>query len=254
MEIDKAIDAVQERFPFKGYMGRQRQKYRTVGRIVRKYLDPGDRVYDFGSGPCDKTAVVACLGMECTAYDDLQDAWHKENDNREKIRRFAVQMGIDFVEDFPPGEEDAFDMVMMNDVLEHLHESPREILTELVDALRDGGYLFCSVPNLANIRKRLSLLFGRTNLPDYELYFWYPGTWRGPVREYVRGDLERMVDFMNLETVELRGAAHMMHRLPSDLFRPIYRLMVRLMPGLADTWVLVARKPGGWDPASVRPE
>ena len=136
-------------------------------------------------------------------------------------------------------------MIMANDVLEHLHESPRVVLNKLLTGLSVGGFLFVTVPNLANIRKRLSLLRGRTNLAAYDLYYWYEGPWRGPVREYVRGDMESLCENLGLEKVQLGTVHHMLQNLPGYAHKP-YKGVTRLFPDWRDTWVLVARKPAGW--------
>jgi len=47
------------------------------------------------------------------------------------------------------------------------------------------------------------LLLGKTNLPDFGIYWWYPGKFRGHVREYVRGDLEKLSEFLNLDLIKL---------------------------------------------------
>ena len=48
-----------------------------------------------------------------------------------------------------------FDMIMLNDIIEHLHESPKELLLSLLALLKDDGILFITVPNAGNIKKRL---------------------------------------------------------------------------------------------------
>ena len=138
-------------------------------------------------------------------------------------------------------------MIMLNDVLEHLHDSPRDLLNELVSAIKPNGYLFITVPNITNLRKRLDVMRGRTNLPSFELFYWYPGPWRGPTREYTRYDLEQLVSFLGLEITQLTTVHHMLNNLPRKLSLP-YKIVTTLFPDLADTWSLVAIKPENWTP------
>ena len=242
---DEAIAEVRKTFPFPNYFGSNDAPWRTVGDVVRRFCKPDDRLLDLGSGPCDKTAIAQHLGLQCTAIDDLEDDWHKRGDTVEQIKRFARDTGISFTQTFLPPEPGSYDMVMMNDVLEHIHDSPRDLLLALVEGLKDGGLLFVTVPNLGNLRKRIDLLFGGTNLPNYDFYFWHPGRFRGPQREYVRGDLVAMCRNLGLDIVELRSVHHMLQKLPR-LARPAYRALTMLIPGARDTWLLVARKPEGW--------
>jgi len=227
----------------------------NVARTVLKWLQPGAKVLDFGAGPCDKTAVLALLGFECTSYDDLQDDWHQIGGNRDKILSFAEQVGIRYevaVEGNLPFESNEFDMVMLHDVLEHLHDSPRDLLNDLMACVKPGGYLFVTVPNAVNLRKRLAVLRGKTNLAPFATYYWYPGAWRGHIREYVKDDLVQFADFLGLETVELRSCHHMLSRLPTYA-RPVFVAVTAIAQGWRDSWLLVARKGLGWQPKKTLP-
>jgi SAM-dependent methyltransferase len=248
----EALALLEEAFPFDGYLeGVGREVYLDVAGTVARRLEPGARILDFGCGPLDKTALFSLMGYECVGVDDLQDAWHLEEGVVDTILRFADEMEIEFhrgSRDDAEGElEGPFDMVALLSVLEHLHESPRLLLNDLLRRLRDGGLLLVTVPNAVNLRKRLAVLAGRTNYPPFDEFFWYPSTWRGHVREYTRGDLESLVRFMELERVELRACHHKIDRLPGWA-RGLFRLITWLGPGWRDTWMLVARKPAGWTP------
>ena len=244
-----ALRLVRARFPFPGYMVRD-AGHMEVAKTVMRHLRPGSRVLDFGAGPCDKSAVIAALGYDCTAADDLGDEWHQLGDNRQAILAFAESFEIRYVQldgttlPFEPG---TYDMVMLHDVLEHLHNSPRALLIDLLGAVRAEGYLFVTVPNHVNLRKRLDVLRGRTSLPKYPMYYWYPDPWRGHVREYTRGDCERLAEYLDLDIVELRGTHQMLEKVPRRLFR-FYMGFSRLVPDVRDTWLFVARKRPGWNP------
>lgn len=248
-QLRQACAEALARFPFPGYFDPELAGHLSIARTVACYLSPGSRLLDFGAGAADKTAPLAVLGYRCTAVDDLGDEWHLRGGSRQKILDFAHDIGIDYLTslaDVPAGE--AFDMVMLHDVLEELHDSPRHLLIDLLSRVRPGGYLFVTVPNHVNLRKRMAVLLGRTNNPRFEVFYWYPGDrWRGPVREYTRGDCAGLADALDLEVVELTGAHHMLSQVPRRL-RSAYRAVSRLMPNTRDTWSMVARKRVGWAP------
>ena len=248
MNLDQAIKHVSDEFPFDGYLNGVDNAYQNIGATVKKWLPSGGRILDFASGPCDKTAILQRMGYQCSACDDLSDPWHKGNE--EKIVNFAESVGIDFhrLKDYTlPYEENTFDMVMAHAVLDHLHDSPRELMNKLVSFIKPGGYLFVSLPNAVNIRKRLAVLRGKTNMPPYKTYYWYPGHWRGHVREYVKDDLTQMADYLQLEIADLRGCHHMARRV-SPALRPIYLGATAIFTGWRDSWTLVAKKPANWTP------
>lgn len=232
-----------------------RASYLKISNTVLACLPGGGRILDFGAGPCDKAAILQWMGYKVTAYDDLQDDWHLKSGNREKILDFARETGVDFIlaqSRETPFSRDSFDMVMLHDVLEHLHDSPRNLLNDLLDSLRSGGFLYITVPNAGNIRKRLAVLLGGTNLPRFELFYWYPGAWRGHVREYVRNDLSLLSGYLGLEVCDLRGSDHMLEQVPRAVL-PLYLAVTALFPGFKDSWSLVARKPATWRPRKSLP-
>lgn len=251
MIIDAAIRRTVDEFPIKGYIIPDKAMngvYSNIANTVLRYLLPGSTILDFGSGPCDKTAVLQFLGFRCSAYDDLQDDWHKLPGNREKIRTFVKKCGIDFKladSGIMPFDKNCFDMIMLHDVIEHLHDSPRDLINDLLELTKPNGLLFITVPNAVNIRKRLYVLFGKTNLPRFENYYWYPGPWRGHIREYVRDDLIKLSEYLNMRVLELKSCDHMLWKIPSSI-RPAYLFATKIFRGWKDTWLLVARKKQGW--------
>ena len=252
MNYRKLMNELKEIFPFENYIKENSagDSYKTVFSIVTQYLPKKSNVLDFGSGPCDKTAIVALLGHNCIAYDDMQDQWHKESDNSRKILEFSKNIGIEYINTLESGissQDVVFDMIMLNDVIEHLHESPKDILLSLLHLLKDDGILFITVPNAGNIKKRLSLLTGGTNLPSFERYYWYPGLWRGHIREYVYNDLINLSNFLDLNVELIDGCDHMLENVPPWLI-PFYKFVTQFFPKWKDSWLLVARKKPNWSP------
>lgn len=252
--IEEAITRIRKIFPFESYIPVESWRYHAIAETVLRYLQPGSTILDFGCGPCDVTAVLRFLGFRCSACDDLKDEWHGRSGNREKIRLFADKCGIDFRQtnggewEF---EKNTYDMVMLTDVLEHLHNSPRDLLNDLLEFVKPAGFLFVTVPNAVNVRKRAAVVLGRTNLPRFEDYYWYPGTWRGHIREYVRHDLILLCTYLNLEILQINTCNLMLQRIPNHLFRFAYVTMMNIFPGLRDSYMLVAKKRPNWTPKNL---
>jgi SAM-dependent methyltransferase len=259
MTVDDALEVVARRLPLHGHarpdhagshVARHRHAYRHIADTVGRYLPAGALVLDFGAGMCDKTAIVQLMGYRCSAVDDFGNPLYRDPSFRAKVLAFAAGLGIDLriADDGRlPEAGGPFDMIMAHDVLEHLHDSPRELLNDLLERLRPGGYLFVTVPSAVNLRKRFAVLLGRTNLPRFDTFYWFPGPWRGHVREYTRGDLRSLAAYLGLRIVELHGCHHMLSRVPGKL-RPLYLAVTALFPDWRDSWCLVASKEPGWTP------
>jgi len=77
------------------------------------------------------------------------------------------------------------DVVVMAEVMEHLHVAPEHLLTRLHSSLRAGGYLIIQTPNAAALPKRAALAFGRNPYQRLQPLRWDPGH----IREYTRNEL-----------------------------------------------------------------
>lgn len=243
IELQDLIDGMRTSFPFPDKLPPGDFSYLNICAVVSRYLKSGCEILDFGSGPCDKTALLSKLGYHCCACDDLRDNWHLEDDNRVKILEFAKANEVKFYSaesGIPDFSGKKFDMIMLHDVVEHLHDSPAFLLTELLKHLKPGGFLFITVPNAVNLRKRIAVVLGNTNLPPFKEYYHYPGAWRGHIREYVKGDLKMLNEFLGLKKIELRGCDHMLEKVPEKLRRP-YVAFTNLFDGLKDSLMLLAQ-------------
>ena len=249
-ELEDAWTEVVTKFPFKGYIQSARKSgYFEMVRKVVKWSGRDAKVLDFGAGPCDKTALFALIGMEVEAYDTLQDAWHQLDDNKEKLLTFANSMGINY---YLPNDENEYtfsnkqyDVLMLHDVIEHFHSSPRSTLNKLLMYVRPGRILAITVPNAANLRKRMHLLVGKTNYSRFDYYYWYPGIWRGHVREYVKNDLILLTKFLGLDLLELSTYHLQLDVLPA-IARRLFIIFSKVFPGTRDSWILICRKPVDW--------
>jgi SAM-dependent methyltransferase len=245
--ISDALDNLEMCFPIQDYVTKSTLNlggYKNVANTVLSLVPLNSKILDFGAGPADKTALLQLLGYRCSAWDDLGDEWH--DSYKKAILDFCETIGVEYRvigSNFEfPDNGSKFNLIMLNDVLEHIHDSPKVLLSNLLNILEPGGFLLITVPNAANIRKRISLLFGRTNLPKFPLYYWYPTPFRGHVREYVKSDLEILGGYLNLNIIRLRGADHMLAILPK-VIRPAYRLFTFFFSNLKDTWTFVGQKP-----------
>jgi SAM-dependent methyltransferase len=105
--------------------------------LIRKYLQPGQRLLDAGCGRhlkfCKEFAGVAdVVGIDLDSV--------LETDNRQ--RPFAVRGDLDHLP-FPP---EAFDVVISRSVVEHLAD-PRQVFREFSRVLRPGGKVIIVTPN-----------------------------------------------------------------------------------------------------------
>ena len=256
IKFDRAFSEVVREFPYKDYIGSN--CYHQVKAILGalELLLPefdGLKLLDVGSGPMDKTAVLQKMGFDCSAVDDLGDPWHKLEGKSEAIVTFGRRMGIDFFlqnnGDYTiPFESNYFDVVTSLAVIEHLHETPRLILNSMGKHLKPGGYLVIVMPNSVNLRKRISVLMGRTNYSPIEVLFYSLGSYRGHVREYTLPETKYICEAAGFQVVHADTFESTAHgRLPHGL-REIYLLAGKIIRGFRSEIIVIARKPQDWEP------
>lgn len=254
-KLVNAWDWINREFPFKGYIPPARKtSYFVMPTAVSRRLGQSARILDFGAGSCDKTAMLSRIGYNVTAFDDLGDDWYDYEGNREKIFSYAAKAGIEYLLPDENGnfefQCDYYDAIVLNNVIEHFHDSPRKLLNRLLVSLKAEGYLFIDVPNAANLRKRIDVMRGKTNYPSFDSFYWSSYPWRGHVREFVKDDLIKLGHFLGLEIVEI--SSHHYHLdVVSTPVRKIVVLVCKLLPSLRESWLFVGKKPVGWKPHNV---
>ena len=260
-QVLRAVDEVHAAFPFPGYIssGERHGLAHVIPEVARRVKAEGTpRLLDIGSGPMDKTAVFQAMGFACSAVDDLGDPWHRRGDNLEKIEAFARANGIAFhLQEGPntlPFPAGSFDVVTVFDVIEHLHESPRELLNTAGAQLKPGGVLAVVMPNAVNLRKRLAVLRGRTNYPAVDQFYLSPQGWRGHVREYTLGEMVRVCEVAGFQVESATGFEGNAWDQLGGIRLRAYLALARRVPTLCSALLVVARKPEGWTPKPADPE
>ena len=250
------FEKLQTMFPFPGYCDRSMlEEITVIVRELRRYLPDFEqrRLLDIGSGPMDKTAMFKLLGFQCYAADDLTDPWHQRDDNAGKIKQFAAQTGIEFFHQTPtdysiPFEPESFDVVCALGVVEHLHESPRGLLNTMGRFVCREGLLVVAMPNSVNLRKRLSVLSGRTNYPSIDAFYHSTGQWRGHVREYTLSETAYICKAAGFEVLTQRTFEHLAYEKLSSPLRDIYLMLTSIVPTLGSGLLVICRKPASWEP------
>jgi 2-polyprenyl-3-methyl-5-hydroxy-6-metoxy-1,4-benzoquinol methylase len=137
-----------------------------------------------------------------------------------------------------PVRRASFDVVILNDVLEHM-SVPKRVLRMINGLLKPGGLFIMEVPNSVALYKRLRVLCGRSNYYRIE-HFFLDEEYRGHVREYTKTEIAYMFEQTGFTALEIRGVNQAYRpwfesRTPSAAARPLLRLYSALT-GLRDTW------------------
>jgi SAM-dependent methyltransferase len=172
------------------YVAFHAKRFAFLLQLLCTYItDDSRRVLDIG--PSKLTALIAqTLGVRVDSLGFTDDP-----------HAAAKHFGFDLNDAQDPARWRAdigpYDIIVMAEVIEHLHTSPTRVLAFLRTLLAPDGILIIQTPNAAALHKRLKLLGGRN---PYEL-IREDVTNPGHFREYTARELRWYAEEANL-TVE----------------------------------------------------
>jgi SAM-dependent methyltransferase len=120
-------------------------------------LPAASRLLELGPGPAHVALLVRRNDVTWVGLEGSLDCLPSM---RQALSGGAI-VDLEALPHLPRG----YDTVLAGDTLEHLNE-PERMLGMIRDALPSGGRLLLSVPNVANLHVRLSLLCGRFPYAD----------------------------------------------------------------------------------------
>ncbi len=259
-DIDAALDWVGSELPeaLRGdSFARNFVKHRLNLEDALVWVPAGGRVLDVGSGIGVFPSAMARLGFDVASAD-------LHTNNRAWLEAHGVPTThCDTLVEPLPYPDGQFALVTLLDMIEHLHGSPRHLLSEVRRVLQPGGLVMVETPNYANLRKRLALLFGRHPM-NTRRFFDSSYPYIDHVHEYTRAGLQSVLQWSGFEIASFRfdNVANRFHRTPEgyapglrlqgpgDLAMFAYLAVCKLVPSFRDCLLCVARKPAEDVPGS----
>lgn len=245
---DKLIKDINNDFPFNNYMiqkGIIRPKYSFVMTLINNNFAKDTKILDFGSGKNDITAIIKESGYDnIDAYDDCNDEWYNK-DNKLKLINFSKRHKINFFENFAELDGRKYDLILLLDVIEHVPQ-PKKLFNTILKLLNDNGKILITVPNSVSIRKRLTVLMGKTNYTNYD-EFYSEDNFRGHWREYSIEDLKQLSKQIKFEIKSVSGFNGI---IPKGKFKFflfkyflfLYKLIIKIDISLSDTLGVILEK------------
>jgi SAM-dependent methyltransferase len=129
-----------------------------------------------------------------------------------------------------------FDVILLAEVIEHLHVPPTRVLAMLRHLLRPGGVLLIQTPNPVNLARRLALLGGKSPFEIIRDDATNPGHYC----EYTVEQLMYLAEVTDMEVVEYSVKNYF------GVSKPLYNLACNLLPGrMAEGITILMRRPYG---------
>ena len=214
------------------------------------------KVIDIGGGKGRLSALLSELGLYCTDIDCLFMERDIQSVSGEylipKVESYLSSKGVtviahDFYSNGIPLPDNEFNLAILSEVIEHLPNSPKPLLSELRRILIPGGWLVLTTPNQVSIRNRINFLRGLSYREPIQTFFkmeGYPlGTvYRGHTREYTMSEIEYM---LAEEGFQIAKAITCNYGPKVGKMRLVASVCKRLFDDMDDFIIVLARKHTG---------
>jgi SAM-dependent methyltransferase len=152
MQLDQIAHQIVADDPERGdwpvtYYQTHRDRFIGDVTLVPSLVAEHGRILEIGSSPPFVTAALSQRGYDVAGVDIAPDRFAGS------IARFGLEVhACDIEQERLPFDSDTFDLVLMNEVFEHLRINPIFTCSEVLRVLRPGGRLMLSTPNLWSLR------------------------------------------------------------------------------------------------------
>jgi SAM-dependent methyltransferase len=246
----RAVESLAATPEDRAYFSLHRARYELVLREIERIAAGRNLcVLDVGCYPYQVSAALELAGH--TVFGVASE--------HEPVSRANVAV-LNVERDPIPHQDNTFDLVVFNEILEHLPQSPVLVLQELCRVTQTGGSLILTTPNIARLSNRVKLLLGRSVMYSVEAYFYDGGHGNNIYyrhnREYTLAELRRVVGYTGWQVQTGAYVSTLRHswgpgagaQAGADLrwvvaLKSLSSPAKRLVPSLRDTLFLHARKP-----------
>jgi len=204
------------------YLKNHRSRYVSDYKLVERYYSKGE-ILELGSAPFQFTALLNDLGLPVTGVDIDPGRFEALLQGKD----FKV-VKCDVEKESLPFEDDAFHLVLFNEIFEHMRIDPITTLKKIGRILHPDGFLILSTPNLYSITTYINFLLGKGFDDPYEQFEKiHKYGHMGHVREYSVSQVGRFLKETGFQTVEVRLQSH---RPLKGLWSP-FNLVRKVAPG-----------------------
>lgn len=183
-KVEEKIRSTAER----NYFFTHEVRYRHTLLAIEKIADDRKlRILDIGCFPYHAGKALEILGHDVYGIASPH----------EKIKGKKI-ISINIEKDSFPFDDNFFDLVLFNEVIEHLPQSPVTALREILRITKKSGKLMVTTPNIARLGNRIKMAMGVSpNFPT-EVYFKEKGKgnniYHRHNREYTLPELVKVVE------------------------------------------------------------
>lgn len=171
----------------------------------------------------------------------------------EPVKRKNVSV-LNIETDHFPFKAKMFDLVLFNEVIEHLPQSPIPVLKEIHRVTKPGGHLMVTTPNITRSINRVKMLFGKSIMYSSDVYFEDDGKgnniYHRHNREYTLSELVKLLEKTNWDIAQknyfISYTPTRKRAIPDQLIIKLVKylnfFLMSSIPEIRDTLYILGRK------------
>jgi len=227
------------------YLSCHKRSYaRTVGDI-NALLPKGANILEIGPFLGVVSISLKKCGFAVTALD-IPEFYNSPSLRKLFENNDIPFSGVNLRKNILPYEANAFDAVVICEVIEHLNFNPLPLLKEINRVLKKDGYIYVGMPNQASFDNRLKLLKGMSIHNPIEDFLKQLDKKENMIvglhwREYTMSETVELLGKMGFETIKkyyFRGEQEN----KNSVKRSIKSLLIKLFPQLLPYQVVIGKK------------
>lgn len=212
-------------------------------RILELKLPPDGKILDVGCYPPHLFSSLQKMGFRLWGISSKHEPVGNQN-----------VVSLDIERDRLPFKVNSFDLVIFTEIMEHLVGSPSNYLSKIRRALKKGGTLIVTTPNVAHLKNRAKLATGKNiyfSLSQLKETNWDTGSiYYRHNREYTKEELVQLFKdegFQIMKADYFNSYSPFRKRLTATPFFPqVVKiggfLLTYIHPSLQDTIYLEVKK------------
>ncbi len=263
-ESNKIVEEIYQKFgtfslPYQTDVRRFTENVKLLQWVAQCLPPKKGRLLDIASGPGLLVAAGQKVGFTSEGVDKYI---FPQNDNTyfkiqeiEKLQQIWQGFGVT-VQPWSYDEissrylAGSLQVITCDAFVEHLTESPRNLLTDAFKLLEPGGYFILTTPNLVSLLRRVRFMLGYSCMWDFKDY-WQSDLFLGHRREFTVSEIEKMCQSTGFEVKQLYTknvyplGEIKKYGLVKIFVRSLISVFSRFVPNSGEIIYLVAQKPKG---------
>ena len=180
------------------YFNSHKNRYLSDLEIIEHYHETG-RILEFGSFPFHLTYCLKKLGYDIVGLD-INPIRAEEFINKHNL----VVKKCDFEIEKVPFEDNSINLIVFNEIFEHLRIDPIKTLKEVNRVMKPGAIMILTTPNLYSIERIISFNVGKGfNIPYDEFKKLHTIGHMGHIREYSTNEVRQFLENADFRVIDV---------------------------------------------------